>query len=416
MCKKTIYLVSFVLMLGSVSNAAEIFWSDGAADHNHLWTDPDNWLGGVVPGPGDEVQILSPEADAGHGPIIQDGMDITLAGLKNEMEGRPGKPELTMTGGNLEITDFVWWGDYDDIEAFWYHSGGTVTVAGELELGWGPNTGGAGTLDMTGGTISAGKLVIPTGSGAYGELYLRGGTFEVRNSGGFKMNANGLVDVSGGTLVLEGDDTAKINNLIAAGQITAYGGRGNFELDYDDRNPGKTTLTAAWEGWPIAGAWISIVPIPDLGDIIGEFTVSPQDLDGVNFTCMTRPAKPEPTVFGVFPDADHQSDHIGQLIKTGLNTYESTVIGYGTKKAELPGMLPEIVYISVLYAKTQLIDENTAKGEGTHAFFLGSQDADGDGLPDEGQEPVACFPYISTAKRVQLLPPCVPPPPEPEGE
>jgi len=158
------------------------------------------------------------------------------------------------------------------------------------------------------------------------------------------------------------------------------------------------------------------VPITGLGDIIAELTVSPQDLGGVNFTCATRSAKPEATVFGAFPDADHQSDHIGQMVKTGLNTYESTVIGYGTKNAELPGMLPEILYISVLYGKSQLIDENTAEGEGTHAFFLASQDADGDGLPDEGQEPVACFPYTVTSKRVQLMPPCVPPPPEPEGE
>ena len=63
MSKKLIYSFSFVLMLGSVGNAAEIFWSDGDPTHNHLWTDPDNWLGGVVPGPGDEAQILSPEAD-----------------------------------------------------------------------------------------------------------------------------------------------------------------------------------------------------------------------------------------------------------------------------------------------------------------------------------------------------------------
>jgi len=248
MLRKMIYLVSVVLMLGSVSNAAEIFWSDGAADHNHLWTDPDNWLGGVVPGLGDEAQILSPEADAGHGPIIQDGMDIKLVGIKNELAGRAGKPELTMTGGNLELTDFVWWGDYDDIEAYWYHSGGNVTVANEFELGWGPGTGGAGTLDMTGGTISAGELVIPTGSGAYGKFYLRGGTFKVRNLGGLEINANGLIDVSGGTLVIEGDQTAIINDFIASGQIIFYGGGGLVNLDYDVRNPGKTTLTARWTG------------------------------------------------------------------------------------------------------------------------------------------------------------------------
>lgn len=168
--------------------------------------------------------------------------------------------------------------------------------------------------------------------------------------------------------------------------------------------------------WPIAGSWISIVPIPDLGNIIGEWTASPQDLNGTNFTSVMRPAKPEPTVFGSFPDADYQSDHIGQTVKMGLNTYESTLVGYGTKKSELPGMLPEIVYISVIYSKVQLIDENTIAGQGTHAFYLASADVDGDGLPDEGQEPIACLPYMITAKRVGVMPPCVPPPPEPEGE
>ncbi|HCO94264.1 MAG TPA: hypothetical protein DIU00_09980 [Phycisphaerales bacterium] len=168
--------------------------------------------------------------------------------------------------------------------------------------------------------------------------------------------------------------------------------------------------------WPIAGAWINLVPIPDLGVIIGELTVVPQDSEGLQFTSVVRSGKPDPTVFGVFPDADHQSDHIGPIVWTGSPAYESTLIGYGTKMSEVPGMLPEIVYISILTAKTQFVDRNSVKGEGTHAFFLASQDVDSDGLPDEGQEPVACFPYISTAKRVQLMPPCVPPPPEPEGE
>jgi steroid delta-isomerase-like uncharacterized protein len=164
--------------------------------------------------------------------------------------------------------------------------------------------------------------------------------------------------------------------------------------------------------WPVAGAWINIIPIPDLGDIVSEWIVSPQDTDGTNFTSWMQPVKPEPTVFGSFPDADHQSDHIGQTVKTGLNTYESTLVGYGTKRAELPGMLPEIIYISVIYGKAQLIDENTMEGNGTHAFYLPSADANGDGLPDEGQEPIACFPYTITSKRVGVMPPCVPPPPE----
>ncbi len=37
---------------------------------------------------------------------------------------------------------------------------------------------------------------------------------------------------------------AKVNDLIGKGLITAYGGSGTFELDFDGRNAGKTTLTA----------------------------------------------------------------------------------------------------------------------------------------------------------------------------
>ncbi|MHC4171348.1 MAG: hypothetical protein ACYTBX_07485 [Planctomycetota bacterium] len=158
--------------------------------------------------------------------------------------------------------------------------------------------------------------------------------------------------------------------------------------------------------WNIQGSWIYIVPVG--GGIVVQWTVSPQDLGGVNFTSVSRQANLEATIFGTFPDAEHLGEHIGPTMRTGQNTYESTRIGYGTKKAELPGMLPEIIYISVICGKEQFIDDNTIEGEGTHAFFLASQDADGDGLPDEGQEPIACVPYTFTSKRVQLMPSCVP--------
>ena len=127
---------------------------------------------------------------------------------------------------------------------------------------------------------------------------------------------------------------------------------------------------------------------------------------------MIRAAKPEATIFGSFPEADHESDHIGQTVWTDSLAFESALIGYGTKTAASPGELPEVIYISVLSSKARFVDRDNLTGEGTHAFYLGSQDADGDGWPDEGQEPVACFPYMSTSKRVQLMPPCVPPPPE----
>jgi len=238
MCKKLIYLIPFVLMLGSVGNAEDIQWTDLGADH--LWSTPENWDLGRVPTLADEVRIDVPAAAAPNGPVIQDGIDAKAKGIFTEA---PGEPTLTMTGGTLEVAEWIWWGDGENSFGIWDMTGGAVTIANEFELGWG---GGAGTLTMTGGTINAGEAVIPTGSGAFGELYLHGGTYNVTKADGLSVKENGMIDITEGTLVLEGDDTAKVNDLIAAGLITAYGGDGKFELDYDNRSR-KTTLTATIE-------------------------------------------------------------------------------------------------------------------------------------------------------------------------
>jgi len=237
MCKKLLVLTSLILLLGSVSIAEDIQWTGGG--RNKFWGTAANWDLGRPPTLDDEVRIDVPAAAAPNGPIIQDGIDAKAKGIFTEAAG---EPTLTMTGGTLEVADWIWWGDGMDSYAVWTMSGGTVTVANEFELGWG---GGAGTLTMTGGTINAGEAVIPTGSGAFGELYLHGGTYNVTKPGGLDVKENGLIDITDGTLVLEGDDTAKVNDLIAAGLITSMGGEGLLEVDYDVRNPGKTTVTAA---------------------------------------------------------------------------------------------------------------------------------------------------------------------------
>ena len=48
MCKKLIYLVSFVLVLGLVGNvSADVMWNDSTDDH--LWSTGENWATGAVP-------------------------------------------------------------------------------------------------------------------------------------------------------------------------------------------------------------------------------------------------------------------------------------------------------------------------------------------------------------------------------
>ncbi len=236
MCKKTFLLVAFVLMLGSIGYSEDIQWTDLGADH--LWSNPDNWNLGRVPTLADDVRIDVPAAAAPNGPVIQDGIAAQANGIFTEAAGAA---TLTLTGGTLEVGNWIWWGDGADSFPVWEMSGGIVTVPNEFELGWG---GGGGTLIITGGNISAGEAVIPTGSGAFGDLYLYGGTYNVTKPGGLSVKANGLIDITEGTLVLEGDETAKVNDLVASGRILGYGGTGKVSVDYNSTNPGKTTVTA----------------------------------------------------------------------------------------------------------------------------------------------------------------------------
>ncbi len=223
-------------MLGSVVQAEDIKWTDLGADH--LWSTPANWDLSRVPTLADEVLIDVPAAAAPNGPVIQDGIDAKALGIFTEAAG---EPTLTITGGSLEVADWVWWGDGADSFAVWNISGGTVDVLnGEFELGWG---GGAGTVNMTGGTVNSKQFVVPTGSGAYGELFLRDGIMNITEAGGLTVNDDGVVDIYGGTLVLEGDDTAKVAGYIDIGKIIGAGDTATVFYDYDVTNTGKTTVS-----------------------------------------------------------------------------------------------------------------------------------------------------------------------------
>ncbi|MHC4117804.1 MAG: LamG domain-containing protein [Planctomycetota bacterium] len=261
MCKRLIALTAVVLMLGSVSvsNAADILWTGAGADN--LWNNPANWEGNKAPGPLDWAHIESPGATAPNGPLIQDGMHLEIDGMSNEL---PGEPTLTITGGTLILTGWgIWWGDAGDCVATCNMSGGTVELIGGPgihEFGWG---GASGKWIMTGGTVNAQGVVLSTGPGNTGELYLYGGTYNIgtaraersdRFGGGLLVNDGGLIDITEGALVLdvlEGEEDRYmqyLEDLMAAGQITAYGGAGEFQMDFDVRNPGKITLTTVEAG------------------------------------------------------------------------------------------------------------------------------------------------------------------------
>jgi hypothetical protein len=239
MSKKHICLVAMLLGLCSAAQAATLHWTAGGADR--LWSNPDNWEGKKVPTNVDEAYVDVPAAAAPNGPIVQEGIEAKALGLACEVAG---EATMTMTGGTLDIADWIWWGDGAASHGTFTMSGGTITIVNEHELGWG---GGTGTWIMTGGSVSAGRLIIPTATGAAGQLYLRGGTYTV-GTGGLSMTAVGLIDIEAGTLLLKGDKRVEVQGFIGSGRITAYGGAGYLEMDYDERNAEMTTVTAVAVG------------------------------------------------------------------------------------------------------------------------------------------------------------------------
>jgi hypothetical protein len=157
------------------------------------------------------------------------------------------------------------------------------------------------------------------------------------------------------------------------------------------------------------GAWAVVVPTPS-GIIRSNWTAARQDPEGTRYTTTTHAVRTNASLFGMFPEATVQTTHVGSTIRTEAGTYETTNIGYGMSAPASPEQLGDIVYISVLTSAATLTGDNTLEGEGAHAFYLPFADGDGDGLPDEGQEPAFCFPYTFTGTRMPLMAPCEPSP------
>ncbi|MCK5172990.1 MAG: hypothetical protein KAR47_06335, partial [Planctomycetes bacterium] len=94
-------------------------------------------------------------------------------------------------------------------------SGGTTTVGSHLDIG----KAGIGTLDMTGGTINVDEAFgIATDPNSVGTVYLDGGTI---NAGSLIMTTYAVMDITAGTLILNGDVTSTINGYMGNGWITA---------------------------------------------------------------------------------------------------------------------------------------------------------------------------------------------------
>ena len=254
-----------MLVLPHNSTADYRSWCGDKTDppdtNNHLWSTSGNWLNDNVPTSADETWIHESSFHC----LIDDTVNAECYWLViGAGTTGPNDSYLDITGGRLDVAIGVPWtgiaiGYLDDGYGEINMSGGVVNVGGHLRIGDGGGVNASGMLNMAGGTINLaeelqipGKVWTPPGQGT---LHLHGGTINCKS---LLMDTDGLIDVTGGMLVIDGNEVTVVNGYIANHWVTASEAGSKLRVKYDTI-AGKTTVTArdvniAWGPSPYTGS------------------------------------------------------------------------------------------------------------------------------------------------------------------
>ncbi len=101
--------------------------------------------------------------------------------------------------------------------------------------------------------------------------------------------------------------------------------------------------------------------------------------------------------------ADSLSVATGEAKMVSPDTARWTLISYMQVSPKQPGDLLQNKAIIVSHGTWQFTSDNTAALNYTLDVYPASADADGDGFPDAGAQPVLSLPTVDTAKRVPIL-------------
>jgi len=165
-------------------------------------------------------------------------------------------------------------------------------------------------------------------------------------------------------------------------------------------------LSLAWMGQPqhqLGGGWIG-----SGGGMIWSCFQTPLDPAGRTAAVRVNPLSYGADIAGLMAmfGADTSTECTGQAEMTGRNTGKWAFVEYGVKQGNPPQICSIFVYTGTLkYTGPDSFDvDYTLDVYPGPANILGlpNADADGDGFPDPGVEPVISFPGAGIAKRVPL--------------
>ncbi len=269
MVKRTIFFMQILLLLmaGSAFGLYDddnpppeglLYWWKGGGDD--LWNVTANWWDTPPspPGPNDVPSIDNPLPtycliDSS---VTAECLELHVGDYPANSGVVPLIATLDVNGGTLTVGEDMLIGLRDNTRDADYAIGdaniisGTVNVGRDLFIG----REGIGKLNMRGGILTVvGTIWCPGGPlPAYtgqtyeygtGQLNLYGGTIEA--DGLMVYDGEGCItqiSIGDGTLILNGDKTSTIADLINEGKLYQAEG-GDIVFDYNDRNPGMTTVT-----------------------------------------------------------------------------------------------------------------------------------------------------------------------------
>ncbi len=173
---------------------------------------------------------------------------------------------------------------------------------------------------------------------------------------------------------------------------------------YYDNLTLMTQMTTA--PYPLDGIWITSSATP-MGNWISTTNYVAQNAAKTRYSGTLEFVNGFPLFAELYPDADPSLvlSAGGQAVMVGRNKYEATYLTYDRKYDPSTGIM-EIVGIDTLRASFEVVGPDQIVGQGMASYYMAAQDADQDGFPDEGQEPVACFPWEWTCKRLTVMPGC----------
>ncbi len=184
--------------------------------------------------------------------------------------GYPQIASLDLQGGSLTVHGGLLFGVTASKNGIATMSGGTLNTDFKSAECFFIGLNGYGEFTITGGTINSSAIFVAQGMGT-GRFNIYGGTVNISVFLGIEDSGygDGFVDITKGTLIIDGDQRSFINEYLGNGLLGAYGGdpRATVNVDYGKTNWGKTTVTAT--GFDPNIAW-NPFPADGTGDVLGS--------------------------------------------------------------------------------------------------------------------------------------------------